>query len=600
MKHVSLGYVLIDNFKSFRGTNEIILSQGPGLKYVSGVNEVTPRLGPNGAGKTTVWDAIIWCWTGYSIRGHRAADLASWGTKSPHVITGFSINDADHYIERYGSPNRLLIDGVLAEQSEVDAMLLSRERLLHSVVFGQSVDFFLDLSIPRRGELLDQVMDLDLWLKLSDRASAKAADLDKQAARMLSTITHHTGVFAGLNGQLTSVTEADKAWAAIWKHEIDVATEAMQSDERDLESARARWDYLRGLANGVPDLNALYKQVTAHVEALNAVRRDIALYQERIEQNNLQGQFFAEHTTCPTCQHQITEAERQDKLNYHADQEALLTNSYNSVLSNEAAVAQHKAAAEQHYNAEYNRSGNLDREMMQLERDIAQRAKSIQAQAEAIHYKMVHPDNPYTAQLNDLRAKLGQTGTTIAQLDAEHRAIKGEQLKYEYWKTGFKKVRLYEVKRVMARLQLETANAASALGIGDWMIEYAVEVETRSGTLKQGIQITVKDGDGTTVVEQSGGEGQRVRLAVSFGVAATIQEMAGIWFGFEVFDEISQFMSMEGIDDLLDYLKGRAIDLNKSVWLIDHQVIPYPDFDEKWICTKSTEGSRMEMEVPSA
>lgn len=592
MRYVSLGYMYIKDFKSFIGPHEIELSQGPGLKYVSGVNQITPRLGSNGSGKTTIWDAVIWCWTGYSIRGHRAADLVSWGTKEPHVVTGFTINDVDYSIERIGSPNRLTINGVPAEQHEVDALLLSRERLLHSVVFGQSVDFFLDLSIPKRGELLDQVLGLDLWLTLADNASTKAATLDRQAAQILSDTTYNTGLHSGLAGQIKSVMDADKTWGKQWRTEIDANTKIMQTNEDTLRTLEFKRDTMP-----VPSpatLDTLQRQISESNEALIVTRRELVICQEWIAQNDEQYQFFQQHTTCPTCQQQITSAFRQDKLAYHGATTEQLQENYHAILANEDAASAVNVEAQQRYSEEYTRSQNIQRETAVLDRDIANLKHTIQGQVDVIQHKLTHPNNPYTAQLNGLRTSLNEISAILTRLGNEHKEVKGEQIKHEYWKTGFKKVRLYQVKCVLARLQLETANAANRLGIGDWTIEYATEVETRSGSMKAGVQVTVKAPNGTVIVEDSGGEEQRVRLAVSTGLSALIQDTAGINFGFEVWDEPSAWLSVEGIDDMLDSLKDRADNLGKSIWLLDHSVLSYPNFDETWVVTKDANGSRME------
>lgn len=594
MRQVSLEYIQITDFKSFIGENDICLSEGPGLKYVSGVNNVVPRLGSNGAGKTTVWDAVVWCWTGYSIRGHRASDLAPWGVnRAPTVITCFNIDGVGHYIERSGSPNRLFIDGVPAEQVEVDALLLSRDRLLHSVIFGQSVEFFLNLSMAKRGELLDQVLNLDLWLKLADKAAAKAVVLDKRCTKLLSDITYNTGLQTAYRGQETAILQTSQTWERDWKAQIDLDTRAMKTAEYELANAHKRLGHLKSMLEVAPEIQGAIAQIKELSDLLLVARRKVSLCQEHIEQNDYQHDFFHEHTTCPTCQQAITPELRQTKLNHHFTTSEGLKLQYQKLLEEEAALSAQHNEWEHYYKHEQARYNNIENEVALAAQDIAYRQKDIKAKTLAIHTQMINPNNPHTEQLQEIINQIAIASGNIAALDVEHKAVKGQQLKYEYWKTGFRKVRLYQVKQVITRLQLETANAASALGIGDWLIEYSTEVETKSGTIKAGIHITVKTPSGNIVVEDSGGEEQRVRLAVSMGLSALIQNMAGIMFTFEVWDEPSTWLSVEGIDDLLDQLKDRADSLGKSVWLLDHNVLTYPDFTEVWRVTKDSNGSRM-------
>lgn len=589
MRNVVLGYLLIQDFKSFKGKNEIILSVEPGLKYVSGTNDVAPRLGSNGAGKTTIWDAVFWCWTGYSIRGHRASDLASWGTKSPQVVTGFSVDGVEHYIERSGVPNRLYIDGVLAEQEEVDAFLLSRKRLLHSVFFGQGVDFFIDLSVAARGELLDEVMDLDLWVKLSDIASKKATAAGTQLAKLSNDLSYYSGQYGALTNQELAIAEANATWETDWRTEIDADTQSMKEVEAALKrDQQHRAEIARLMQVPVPEIRQ-----REYNETVMLLRQKLALCQDHIARNDAEYAFLSEHETCPTCQQQITAAFRRDKFTSNETTAAALAAEYAALTSQEATAVQYLSEAQQADKAEADYMQELRQDAALLDQRIAQQTADIKARAVAISKKMMAGNNPFTAQLTALRTSLNAMVEQIGTAEAEAATVKGAQIKYDYWRTGFRRLRLYQVKQVLDYLQLETANAASALGIGDWAIEYSTEVETKSGTMKSGVHITVKAPDGTVIAEDSGGEGQRVRLSVSMGFSQLIQSMAGIHFGFECWDEPSAWLSAEGIDDLLDQLKDRAKDQDRSIWLLDHNVLSYPDFAETWNVRKTPNGSIM-------
>src|SRR5581483_96817 len=89
--------------------------------------------------------------------------------------------DSGRVVIRSGPPNRLFVgnigttdDYVVAEQTDVDRIVgFDRDRFLQSVLFGQRVPAFLDLSIPDRGVLLDSVLRLGLWLELSERAGQR-------------------------------------------------------------------------------------------------------------------------------------------------------------------------------------------------------------------------------------------------------------------------------------------------------------------------------------------------------------------------------------------------------------------------------------------
>ena len=169
-------------------------------------------------------------------------------------------------------------------------------------------------------------------------------------------------------------------------------------------------------------------------------------------------------------------------------------------------------------------------------------------------------------------------------------------LRTDFWKAAFKRVRLFMVKRVLAQLEVETASAAVALGLIDWKISFSTELETKSGSVRPGIHIVVKSPIASAPWEVwSGGEGQRIRLAVALGLSSLIQRLGGVSIGFEVHDEPSAWLSQEGIDDLITHLQHRVQVTGKSIWLCDHRSLSQAAFDEIWEVSKTRDGSQVKM-----
>ena len=590
-RHISLGYIEVTDFKSFRGTHEITLSTGPGLKYITGTNEANPRLGSNGAGKTSIWDAVVWCLTGYSIRGRRAADLASWGTKSCRVLLGLIIDDTFCTIERTGSPNRLLIDDDPAEQDEVDRLLLSRRRLLHSVIFGQSVGFFYNLSVPERGVILDEVMNLGLWLKLAEKANTKATDVGKELQRLENAIKYNQGLLDGSTTQETELADLDKEWQETWKSQIDADLHALQQWEEAYEAAQQELNLVQQQISKLPNMQTLHTKVQEAINHAQKVLTDIALAQEGDAQSMAQLIFFQNHSTCPQCQQRITDDFRQHKITAIEATVGDIEKYRLALADAEDKALTASASAQQAYQHATEQAIQLGHEETALKQSLRRQQEDIARYSTEIQSNINNPNNPYTQSLLQLRNKIAGHQAEIAKLNMEYKVAQGEQIKYEYWRTGFRRVRLFQVKQVLTRLEIETANAASALGIGEWLIKYSTEVETKSGTMKPGIHITVMAPDGDKVAEESGGEEQRVRLAVSKGFSSLIQDMAGIKFDFEVWDEPSAWLSAEGIDDLLGQLREHADSTGRSIWLLDHRVADQTIFDEVLHVVKTQEGS---------
>ena len=137
-------------------------------------------------------------------------------------------------------------------------------------------------------------------------------------------------------------------------------------------------------------------------------------------------------------------------------------------------------------------------------------------------------------------------------------------------------------------------NAAESLGLVGWRISYATETETKSGTSKMGVQVEVHPPDDRRFSNWWGGEAQRVRLCTGLGFAGLIQRWAGVRYGFEVFDEPTNWLSEAGIEDLLDMLKNRADARGTRIFLADHRALTHSGFDQVMTVVKDENGSHVE------
>jgi DNA repair exonuclease SbcCD ATPase subunit len=209
--------------------------------------------------------------------------------------------------------------------------------------------------------------------------------------------------------------------------------------------------------------------------------------------------------------------------------------------------------------------------------------------------RLIAEDNPHDAALAGMLEKRAAWGKIVTDAQQDKDDHEAAALHFEFWQKNFKAVRLYQVQQILAQFELEVANAASVLGLVGWRISFATETETKGRTIKQGIQVRIESPTAEGPWEAwSGGEGQRIRLAVAIGLASLIHARAGVQFGFEVWDEPSAWLSPEGIEDLLECLKYRAQITGKSVWLLDHRALVHSGFAEMWQATKTSAGTQLE------
>src|SRR6202034_1731659 len=95
----------------------------------------------------------------------------------------------------------------------IDALIgMSRARFLHSTIFGQAAPLFMDLSVPERGLLLDEIMSLGIWLRMSEFAGKESERLKRELIEIEKGIAYSSGLVQGSLEQFDEVEAAQRAW----------------------------------------------------------------------------------------------------------------------------------------------------------------------------------------------------------------------------------------------------------------------------------------------------------------------------------------------------------------------------------------------------
>jgi DNA repair exonuclease SbcCD ATPase subunit len=595
MTPVVLVSVEIENFKSFkRGKWEP--SIGAGFKFLGGDNQQEPRLGANGAGKSSLLDALFWCLYGVGVRGQRASELVRWGAKRPRVAVELKIAGRVGTIERWGNPATLNIGITPASQEEVDALLgLTQAQFRHAVLFGQNVPFFADLPIPQRGALLEEVLELDVWNHASEAASAALSQAETRLSSLALEKARKEGALEALPSE-----KGLRLLAAEWKKaradELAQEEASAQTFAVEFAEAKGKLKKLRGALGEelLQQAEAARALVRAKQKAVDETGRGISRIEAKAEQAQKTLRALRHVESCPTCG-QAWPAKQRAKELAAAEEAARLA-------AGEATTVKgyHTFALEQLQKAQEG-SAEVLALVGETERAIAlQEAAAANARRhwDRINTKIEQLEapkkNPWRTKLQERAAQEEELREAIVSLDAAAQKVAGEKELAQFWRQGFKRVRLFMIRRVLQHLEIEVEAAVASLGLVGWSIRFATETETKSGSLKQGVQIIVTSPTASASWESwSGGEGQRLRMAISLGLSSMLQRVAGVRYSFELWDEPSAWLSEQGIEDLLATLRQRASDEQRSLWLVDHRAIHQTAFDEVWVVRKDAEGSRV-------
>jgi DNA repair exonuclease SbcCD ATPase subunit len=580
----------ITGFKSFKNEAEIYFPTEPGLYFLTGENQVEPGLGANGAGKSSLWEAFIWLISNASSKGRKASDLKAWDAKGIEVTALLEMGGPDPVaLTRSHNPIRLEIDRKKASQEDVDKLLgLSRERILHSVIFSQGRRLFYDLDNAGRGALLDEIMDLGLWLELSDDAKAGAAAINNDLISMDRNMSY-------AQGRLDALPDLEALRAQFDSYNTQTAT---QVDEL-IAAAELIQDQLR-LEGEVLREAELHQGVIVHdlrptlQRGINEVQTAIALHKNNRSKLTERKQKISSLMVCPDC---LQTVHPQHKAKQLAEINASLEQIEGDINQLEIEAESYRAAFvanEADVLREQQENVARARRTFELKTTISSKDAELGrmlAQIDAFTQTRV---NPYEKQLRDAEAEHASLTREITRTNDQILAAKGQLDLYKFWQDGFKRLRLWQIRRVLKVLELEVAGAAASLGLTGWKLAFSTEIENKSGGLKSGIHMQVSSPHSPGVwSDQSGGEEQRVRIGSAIGFAQMIQRMSGVYYGFEVWDEPSNWLSQEGIEALLDFLRSRAMQTKKVIWVVDHRALGSVGFTQVWVAVKTAAGTQI-------
>jgi DNA repair exonuclease SbcCD ATPase subunit len=613
MKDLEFLSIEITEFKCFRETVSLTLDTEAGLYFMSGRNEVEPRLGANGAGKSSVWDALRWCLYGKGTKGLSSTDIRPWGHKSKTSVTvTWSINGKKHVCTRSLTPNLTLLDGKEVGNEQVEAALgLSATVFDNTILLGQGAPLFFDLGPTDKMELFADVLNMERWERRSDRASEKASamtkletDLELEHARQIAAMEEVEAMIVRTEGRKEEWRQERKARLA----DFDIQIETLRKDliqlqklldQADLKSdgsgteAKALRKELGTLSDKLRKAQAA--QAQAEVE-LNATDRSVQRAESALAE-------LGKEKKCPTCgqpikkeglkthqtELQVALRETQEELK-RAEQR--FRSAQAAAASLASALADSEACAAEFLRKEEEASRTVNR----IRPEIAA-IKARLADREAAKTELENGSNPYAQQLNELKRQKSNAENDAKILSEELDKLRRSFERTRFWVTGFKEMRLFSVEEMLHELNLSTTAALESLGLINWQVQYDIERETKKGTIKPGLNVSILSPKNEKPVRWecwSGGEAQRLRVAGALALSEVLLNHAGIQVNLEIIDEPTRGLTAGGSRDLYEYLAERAKHINRRTWYIDHLAVQSSAFTAAVAVVKTAAGSYIE------
>lgn len=607
--------IRIQDFKTFTGEPVTLhlTDKTAGLRFIRGRNEVEPDLGSNGAAKSSLFDALSWCLWGQTVSGLKTPDIIPWhGDGPPDVTTTLYVSNRRHTVRRSAQPNKLLIDDKEADQTAVNELLGGINFLVgsHTVILGQGQPLFFDLPPKDKMQLFSTTLNMDRWEVRAEKASSTVKALEKVLDDFRAAHRAKDSTLA----ELERLQKTAKAKAEEWDDERKDRDKKLQAEITDAEErleklAKRNIDADLARDSAGAELKALEKEIASLVKARDEAQADhqkVELALEGIEdivaalKKELAG-LTGKGDACPTCGQSLKGTalarhkaeltrrveELEDKLEAGVPKAVTLrlkraVDALAKANTDAETFRERVETAQTTLNVVVPEIGRLEGQLRILKDQQKERDETI---------------NPHREEVTTLRKKINTLNDDLDKLEDEIDTNEKLVERIRFWVKGFKDIRLHLLEELLEELELATNALLPESGLHNWSVHYDIERETKKGTFQQGLNVFVRSPHNKKPVKWecwSGGESNRLRVVGALALAEVLLSHAGVQTNLEVLDEPTRDLSIEGVQDLCEYLADRAHQLEKDIWFVDHMAVESRHFTDIVTVVRTKAGSHLE------
>lgn len=593
-----LQHLRVHNFGSVEDAEVPLDEQG--LVLLEGEN--LDAGGSNGSGKTTlVPDAISWCLFGVTTKGLKADEVvrvSAAPNDGTEVQLSFELGGRNITIARYrkhataGNRIMLIVDGEdrtpatakLTEDAIVEMLGTTQQVWQYAVILGQGLAFrFSQLSDGERERLLEDIVQAQVYDEARQRAQKRERALAEQAAGL-------RGMIASGEAQLASTQESFKQ-----------AGLRVQSESAAWEVRRVRLEeHLGGLTQQLNEAEAARAQAQA---ALSEFDKAFVEMQRQLdaaarEAANLDGQCrtrLAAISTaerqqsswdsvadCPTCRQPITAEYRE---HYRQSVEADLASQRTIV---EALKQQVKAAqdAEQRLRvAQQQRAEKRSGLSATVGRLVAAAAEVGSSLRVVQHELQTGGTFPTATLVEHLRADISNQEAALAESARSLKDIESSAELVRFWVTGFADIRRARIAEMVRLVNQRLAYYLSEVSGNALSAEILVSEKNTAAGVATKFMLSIK-GPGGSYRSASGGEKDRVDVAIAFALHDLVMASAGFSVNVLVADELCPAVDARGIEGVVTTLRAKLASVG-SIFVMAHHDGWKRLMDSVWTVQKS-------------
>ena len=553
--------VVISNFLSI-GSAEIKLNDS-GITLVSGINRQDPLSASNGSGKSSIFEAILWCLTGFTSRGSSAVSNIHTG-KSAKVELFFLADTSAYVIKRTADPSTLSInkDGqdisgnTFTKSKKILADLLNfvdYDMLSSIIILTQGLGGRLSNLKPaeRKSRLelfsnLQQLMEAvtDTVNVVTNDISTQYSEASKKLAVAENEISYNRRLIDSYNSKISEIqTNADKILSKEEQTSLEAEIERMKQ-----EIAQAEED----ITTATIDINTAVMHRTSLENHLASYKKEI----NSIKQNYIS----AMNKVCPLCSQPLHDNSIIEKYDQRLEELSKLISGDSEALARIVVPSRESVSA-------------LEDKKKVLAEKVAEKQKVL---LESTKYSSSIDAWQEMVQASENAIKEQEPSilplrTSISVLD------KDSQLSKWYKQAIPRKFRNFLLDNVVGYMNKRLEHYSKYL-----FSDRVVRLEN------DGNNLLIKLGD-LCFENLSGGEGRRVDLLLQLSLRDLAINQSGFFCNLLVMDEVFDYLDDTGIENFL-LMVDKESSFSESLMVITHRKDVAIPISQKLTVTKSADG----------
>ncbi len=534
-------------------------------------------LGDNGSGKSSIRQAIEYLLTDSISDGISPSDIVKHG-ESFCVIKGeFSVGDDEIVIEKYRNHpkhgNKIFFivngdDSLTYRDRRVtqDAIFryfgFDKNTLFVSTIFSSNSPSFPEIRDTERKEILFKNLDLIRYEKYHQVVCDRIDQIDHSINELNLEIGIKETEIERMKGELESA-----------EYDMRTFNDRKRQRIRELEQELDSYKIV-----DTSDLEKELKSLLSYKDELTNKFNGDKYDSLKLEYDEISREMFS--------------LEREmDKLDEYPSECPILRVECDRLVKESNKVLRHKQKLSQKYKSLSKKLNAVKSELETLDRlldeisGVNQRTESVRMEIERIDEKNKSIDeikgrilneiekvksekNPYGKIVDNLKREINLRKVEIESVKKEIDELQDEMRYWEFWKVGFSKNGIPNMKLESYLHELETETNSILLSI-DSPIYIVIDSQLQLRSKKEyreKISYKVVDGDRESdFVSYSGGERQRIKLADMFAFNRLFGK-----FDFIILDEILELsLDDSGKESVIRLLREKAKEIG-SIFVISH------------------------------